>query len=190
MMILHLISLFVINFPAVLAASPPITIYAWPLSAPSPKPFAEIVLPSATDGTAEVRTKNIPNVSDGEIVRLGILDDKKAWSGIATSADSFRPGIAQRLSLHTNTEGQVVHIGFSSFKAVPQNKGIQGDDIFVEIVPIQMGVQPVLNKPVILNAEGKVDKPGQEDNRTFLQKYWWAILLFLVLQLAAGGGKE
>ena len=54
----------------------------------------------------------------------------------------------------------------------------------IEIVKVQEGKRPVLNKPVVLNEQGKVEGPPE---KTFLQKYWWAIAIFLVLQLVAGG---
>lgn len=58
----------------------------------------------------------------------------------------------------------------------------------VEVTKQREGPLPVLNKPVQLNSEGRVE---QKDEKTFLQKYWWAIAIFLVLQLlTAGGGGE
>jgi hypothetical protein len=75
----------------------------------------------------------------------------------------------------------------------------------VEVVPMKAGSTVHLNKPVLLNAEGKLD--GAPEEKTFLQKYvkrrsllvihdiadyigryWWAIGLFLVFQVAMGGG--
>jgi hypothetical protein len=171
-MILRLLSLLSLLVIAVSAASQSaITVYAWPLSASSPKPFAEIVLPSIAGGAAEVRSKTTPTTRDGELVRIGLLDSSKAWSGVATSADSFKTGITQKISLHTDGEGQVKHVGFSSFEAAPVRKGAKSEEVIVEVVPIQTGPQPVLNKPVVLNAEGKVDKPGEKDERSFIQKY-------------------
>lgn len=59
----------------------------------------------------------------------------------------------------------------------------------VEIVPMREGPLPVLNRNVVVGSDGKVE--GGEQEKTFLQKYWWAIAIFLVLQLvAAGGGGE
>lgn len=75
----------------------------------------------------------------------------------------------------------------------------------VEVVPMKAGATVHLNKPILLTAEGKVE--GQPEEKTFLQKYvqirslvaihddadsinryWWAIGLFLVFQVAMGGG--
>ena len=60
----------------------------------------------------------------------------------------------------------MTHLSFSSFKKA----GSKAEDVIVEVVPMVPGPRPVLNKPVVLNAEGKVDTQGQEDNRSFLQK--------------------
>ena len=172
-MILRLLSLALALLIATASAASPasITVYAWPLSASSPKPFAEISLPSTPDtGIVQVRSKKAVSATDGEIVRIGLLDANKAWSGVATSADSFKPGVTQKISLHTDGEGKVSHVSFSSFNRAPAQKGAVAEDLLVEVVPVQAGPVPVLNKPVVLNAEGKLDKP-EEDNRSFMQKY-------------------
>lgn len=172
-MILRLLSLLALLAISVAAAASPssITVYAWPLSASSPKPFAEISLPSTPNNAPTLKSKKPVSVKDGELVRIGLLDSNKAWSGVATSAESFKAGIVQKISLHTDSEGAVAHVSFSSFKRAPGSATSGKDkDLLVEIVPVQDGSEPVLNKPVVLNAEGKLDKPD-EDNRTFLQKY-------------------
>jgi hypothetical protein len=166
--LLSLLTLFVIAASA--ASSSVVTVYAWPLSAASPKPYAEIALPSTSDSSATIRSKRAVSATDGEIVRIGLLDGNKAWRGVATSADSFKDGITQKITLHTDNDGQVTHVSFSSFKAAQVANGAKSEQLLVDIVPIQAGPEPVLNKPVVLNAEGKLDKPV-EDNRSFLQKY-------------------
>ncbi len=40
--------------------------------------------------------------------------------------------------------------------------------VVVELVPRERGPAPVLNKPVVLNADGKLD--GKEPEKSFLQK--------------------
>lgn len=163
-MILRLLSLLAFLLISVSAAvSSSITVYAWPLSASSPKPFAEITIPSTADGVATVKSKKTVSAEDGELVRVGLLDSSKAWSGVATSSESFKQGITQKISLHTDGHGQVTHLSFSSFKSV------KDDELLVSLLPIQAGPEPILNKPVVLNAEGKLDKPDV-DERSFIQK--------------------
>jgi hypothetical protein len=170
-MILRLLSLLALLVISVSAASPSVvTVYAWPLSASVPKPYAEIALPSSADSVATVRSKKSVSATDGEIVRIGLLDSNKAWSGVATSADSFKAGITQKITLHTDSDGKVARVSFGSFTAPPVAKGTKSEELMVEVAPIHAGPEPVLNKPVVLNADGKLDKP-EEDNRSFLQKY-------------------
>ena len=169
-MILRFLALLALVVISVSAVASSVTVYAWPLSASSPKPFAEITLPSTPNDPPTVKSKKAVTTQDGELVRIGLLDSSKAWTGVATSAESFKAGITQKISLHTDSDGSVTHVSFTSFKSAPVAKGAKIEDLLVEIVPIQAGPDPVLNKPVVLNAEGKLDKP-QEDNRTFLQKY-------------------
>jgi hypothetical protein len=160
--LLSLLAIFVVSISA--AASLSITVYAWPLSASSPKPFAEITIPWTTDGIATVKSKKTVSAKDGELVRVGLLDSSKAWSGVATSSESFKQGITQKISLHTDGQGQVTHLSFNSFKSA------KDDELLVDLLPIQAGPEPILNKPVVLNAEGKLDKPDV-DERSFIQKY-------------------
>jgi len=70
---------------------------------------------------------------------------------------------------------------------VDEEKGVAAE-LEVEVVKMVVGPSPVLNRPVVLNAEGKVDTGTPEDQRSFLQKYWWAIAIFLLVQLVIGGG--
>lgn len=167
-MILRLVASLLVLIAAVSAASSTVTVYAWPLSATSPKPYAEVYLPSSSNELPTVRSRTNPQVTDGELVRIGLLDDSKSWSGVATSADSFKTGINQKLILHTDGKGQVTHVGFTSFKS---EKGRKEGVLELEVESVQDGPLPSLNKPVVLNAEGKLEKPGEKDERSFLQKY-------------------
>ncbi|KAL9083660.1 MAG: hypothetical protein Q9159_005669 [Coniocarpon cinnabarinum] len=66
---------------------------------------------------------------------------------------------------------------------------VKREQPMVEVTRMKEGKRPTLNKPVVVNEAGQVEGQGQE--KTFLQKYWWAIAIFLVVQLLAGGaGKE
>jgi len=50
------------------------------------------------------------------------------------------------------------------------------------------GKKPELNRPVVLNTEGKVEV--EEKEKTLLQRYWWVGLAVLMLLVSAGGGGE
>jgi hypothetical protein len=163
--------LFLLFATLVAAASPStVTVYAWPLDAASPSPLASILLSpsqSTTELSATVKSFTPPSQSNDALVRIGLFDPStKAWSGVATSAKSLAADVKKKISLHTDTQGNVYHISFTaSPKAAGEKQGV-----VVEIVPMTAGPEPLLNKPVVLNAEGKVDAPNPEDNRSFLQK--------------------
>ncbi|CAK7209282.1 hypothetical protein SCUCBS95973_000386 [Sporothrix curviconia] len=56
------------------------------------------------------------------------------------------------------------------------------------VVVAAKGATPVLNRPVVLNPEGKKAVP--EEEKSFLQKYWWLLGTIAVLVLTSGGGSE
>ena len=131
----------------------------------------------------------------------------KAVNGDAEKKDDTKAdGKDKKLQLLLNEQGDVYHIGFKSSDLPSSSKGgSKKDDMSVEVVPMKAGATVHLNKPILLTAEGKVE--GQPEEKTFLQKYvqirslvaihddadsinryWWAIGLFLVFQVAMGGG--
>jgi hypothetical protein len=163
--------LFLLFATLVAAASPStVTVYAWPLDAASPSPLASILISqsqSPTDLSASVKSFTPPSEAKDGLVRIGLLDPStKAWSGVATSSKSLAADVKKKISLHTDRNGNVYHIGFS---ASPKEDG-EKEAVVVEVIPMSAGPEPLLNKPVVLNAEGKVDTPNPEDNKSFLQK--------------------
>ncbi|CAK7202921.1 hypothetical protein SEUCBS139899_005648 [Sporothrix eucalyptigena] len=56
------------------------------------------------------------------------------------------------------------------------------------VVVAAKGATPVLNRPVVLSPEGKKAVP--EEEKTFLQKYWWLLGTIAVLVLTSGGGGD
>ncbi|KAM0720568.1 hypothetical protein Q7P37_004704 [Cladosporium fusiforme] len=165
-----------------------IDIFAWPLSAPKSQTLAKL---SYNPEQATVLSYKAPALPSGEeIVRIGFNHPATGrWSAIATAASNFADGKDKKLQLLLNEQGEVYHIGFSTSEWPSSSKGgSKKDDMSVEVVPMQTGSTIHLNKPIVLNAEGKLD--NKEEEKTFLQKYWWAIGLFLVFQLVMGGSKE
>lgn len=169
---MKIVSSIVLLFAAVATAATPqavstITVHAWPLSAASPTPFATIAIsPSQKAIQAKVQSIKQPTISADELVRVGILDDSNIWNGVATSAKSFGPDISKKIVLHTDNEGRVAHISFNAFETA---KG-EEEGVFVEVMPIQAGPKPTLNKPVVLNEEGRIATPEAADTKSFLQK--------------------
>jgi len=163
------------SVPVVVAAetvASTVTVYAWPLSATSPTSFATIALStSQTKTKAEVNSLQLPSIppSTDEIVRIGLYDPStKQWSGTATAASSFAPGLARKLTLHVDEDGNAYHAMLSAFELPGKSK--KKDELQVEVIASRPGPQPLLNKPVVLNADGKVPQAEEKDQKTFLQK--------------------
>jgi hypothetical protein len=171
-----------------------LTVYAWPVSAQSPEPLAQIQLSTSTPSTPSLEPVSatllsynalFTALSKSELVRIGLYNPStKAWAGSGTSALSFAPGYDRKILLHTDESGRVFHVGFSATAVqgvdAPAEKGTKGKkksqslkevegQTTVEIVMSSPAPQPALNKPVVLSPDGKADDPN-EDNRTFLQK--------------------
>ena len=142
-------------------------LFAWPLSASKAQLLAKITY---TATNASIKSLSPPKIPAGEeIVRVGFYRPSGSWSGIATAASNFLPGTAKRLQLHVKEDGELYHVGFKIAEAVSQGKGAEMKDGFsVKVIQIQPGPLPHLNKPVVLNAEGKLDE--KEPEKSFIQK--------------------
>ncbi|EME41408.1 hypothetical protein DOTSEDRAFT_55235 [Dothistroma septosporum NZE10] len=164
-----------------------IDIFAWPLSASKPQTLAKVSF-NSTD--ASIKSHTAPTIpTDEKIVRLGFYHSSGQWSGIATSASNFAPERSQKLELLVRPDGALYHIGFKASDGNPAepSKDKKDGGVSVEVVKIRPGPTPQLNKPIVVSADGTVG--GKEPEKTFLQKYWWAIGLFLLFQVVLSGGK-
>ncbi|KAF1837322.1 hypothetical protein BDW02DRAFT_491672 [Decorospora gaudefroyi] len=151
---------------------------------PSPIPLAQIEYDADQSvGTLASYTPPTGSYSSDHLLRIGLTDSQSgAWRGIVTSAASFSDQYHKKFVIHVDDKGEPFHVGFGT-----SVKGT-GDEVEVEIMKKNVAPKPVMNKPIVLNAEGKLE--GKEPEKSFLQKYWWALALFLVVQLVAGGGGE
>ncbi|KAI5249179.1 hypothetical protein E4T42_05344 [Aureobasidium subglaciale] len=154
-------------------------VFAWPLTAPAPLPFAKVSY-SWPSLNATVDSYTAPAVRSDETVRVGVhrADD---WVGIATSGANFGATKNPALRLFVDSEGNVWHVGFST-AAVKASEG----SLAVEIVPLHQGPQVAFDKPIVVNQQGEPE--AKEPEKSFLQKYWWAIGLFILVQVVMGGG--
>ncbi|KAK8169680.1 hypothetical protein IWX90DRAFT_187319 [Phyllosticta citrichinensis] len=165
-----------------------LTVFAWPLGEgkAQPQPLAKISYDAANASAALLSWSPPTSPSDlSTLVRIGLSSDSSS-SSILTSAAALTPYYKKTLVLHAAPNGDdVFTVGLG---AVPRTNEAD-EEVDVRVDHVKKGPAPVLNKPVVLDESGKV--AGQEvPEKTFLQKYWWAIALFLVLQVVAGGGKE
>lgn len=144
-----------------------VDIFAWPLSAPKSQTLARI---SYNSTIATVKSYTAPKISSSDdIVRVGFYHDSGSWSGIATAASNLAAEKDKKLQLLLNTNGDLYHVGFKASDLGSHSRSGKGTtELGVEVVKMQKGPTPHLNKPVVLNAEGKVDE--KEPEKSFFQK--------------------
>lgn len=171
-------------------------VFAWPLSAAKSQPFAKVSYsyPSLNATVKSYSPLSLPDYHD--LVRIGFYHSGDTWSGISTSSQSFGPGREKTLRLLVDSKGDVYHIGLTSLpdstlgsqktRKAPRTE--EEDQLLVEVVRQTPGPTPHLNKPVVVNPDGKVDE--QEPEKSFFQKYWMFIAGFIVLQLVMAGGGD
>ncbi|KAF2473263.1 uncharacterized protein BDR25DRAFT_332886 [Lindgomyces ingoldianus] len=177
--------------PVAVASSVTVYVHSLPSSdhyasapLPTPIPVAQIDYDASTStGTLSSYTPPTGSYSPEHLLRIGLSDSKSGhWRGVVTSAASFGDEYKKKFTIHIDEKGEVYHVGFGT------SARAKGEEVEVEVVKRASGPKPILNKPVVLNAEGKLEE--KEPEKSFLQKYWWAIALFLAVQFLAGGGKE
>ncbi len=157
----------VVTFLTTFASASTVDVYAWPLSAHKPQSLAKLSYNSTHATVSNYSPLTIP-VGD-EIVRVGFYHGGNTWAGVATAASNFGAGKERKVLLHVDARGEVYHIGFKAVDVIGSGKGVKGGEgLGVEVVQMQTGPTPHLNKPVVLTADGKVDEKVEE--KTFFQK--------------------
>lgn len=152
------------------------TIYAWPLSAQSPTPLAQVSITSPIEANLDSYTQ--PEINTDDIIRIGLYDpSSKQWSGVATSASTLDTSLTKKLILHLDEQGKVWNVGISASKSAQQpakskknEAKQQGEQVIIDLRPMKAGPAPILNKPVVLNPDGKVPQGPEKDERSFFQK--------------------
>ena len=158
-----------------LAAASPLTIelrhgHPGSGSALSATPLAHIEF-NASTGTASLDSYLPPAGLDAaqDVVRVGFTDaNSDSWHCVATSATSFARHLRKQFTLHLDESGNVYHVGFKTRVAKPADGQRPEAEAQVDVEVRTRGPQPTLNKPVVLNADGKLD--AKEPEKTFLQK--------------------
>lgn len=131
---------------------------------PSPIPLAQIDYDADQSvGTLLSYTPPTGSYSPDHLLRIGITQPGSgAWRGIVTSAASFSDQYHKKFIVHVDERGEPFHVGFGT------SSRSGGEEVAVEIVKRIAGPKPVLNKPIVLNAEGKLE--SKEPEKSFLQK--------------------
>ena len=156
--------------PFVSSASKPekaVNVLLWPSLGHSPQSFATVSYTS-TNATIKQQSKfKIPSGSN--VVNLGFKNPSGEPSMIATAASNLDPETPKTLLIHLNSENEVFHIGLKTANLPTNGKSAKVQDLLkAEVVRMQRGQGPQLNKPVVLDPEGKL--PDKEPEKSFLQK--------------------
>ena len=144
-----------------------VDVFAWPLSQAKSQALAQITY---TSSNATVKSHKAPKIpTEDDVVRIGFYHKSGEWSGVATAASNFAPGKDKKVLLHLNTAGELYHVGFKASDVASSSRTGKGQDgLGVEVVKMQPGPMPHLNKPVVVNADGQEE--GKVVEKTFLQK--------------------
>jgi hypothetical protein len=140
---------------------------------PSPIPLAQIEYDvDQSVGTLSSYTPPTGSYASDHLLRVGLPDPKTGlWRGIVTSAASFADEYHKKFVIHVDETGEPYHVGFGT-SAKRTGDQVEAE---VEIVKRTPGPKPVLNKPIVLNAEGKID--SKEPEKGFLQKCVAVVML-------------
>ncbi|KKA27215.1 hypothetical protein TD95_003330 [Thielaviopsis punctulata] len=121
---------------------------------------------------------------DAELVRIGVWDAAAAqWQSSTTVAgvENFDKGFSPSVLLSVDQRGNILG---ATVKGVRVDAGQTRDSAPRAVVLVShTGKQPELNKPVVLSPTGRKQ---QEEEKTFLQKYWMFILAGVVLLMSGG----
>ena len=151
------------------SAESTLTLSAWPLAASAtPTPFLSLTY-NASTLTSTVKSYTPPQLPDNQHVRIGFPrgSSDSQWSSVLASSSSFSPDTKKLLRVHVDGSGDVVNVGWHAHGTAKADAAPEGN-VRVEILPVPHGSRPVLNKPVVLRPDGKVE--GKEEEKTFLQK--------------------
>ncbi|MCJ1448811.1 MAG: hypothetical protein MMC23_009330 [Stictis urceolatum] len=131
------------------------------------------------------------------LLRIGLLSNKRlVGSTTLTSLEALSAPDAHLLKILLDNGGDIFGVSWhlhplSEAGEVEEGKSRSNekekDKPSLLVVGPAREPRPVLNKPVVLNEQGKIEEPEQP--KTLLQKYWWVGVALLLMTLAGGGGE-
>ncbi|KAI1435635.1 hypothetical protein GGR50DRAFT_655999 [Xylaria sp. CBS 124048] len=161
--------------------------------APSPEPpvlLAELQYDALAPAEAQVLTYEAPELSDDvetKLLRVGVYDpEAKSWTSSTSvaSTENFDKGYSPALMLSVDRTGVPISAAVRGVRIDAGKTRDFGPQAVVLVT--EAGVQPELNKPVVLSPEGKQVVP---EEKSMFQKYWWVIAI-VALMTVLGGSDE
>ncbi|KAL1836948.1 hypothetical protein VTJ49DRAFT_4443 [Mycothermus thermophilus] len=156
---------------------------------------------------------DLPEDGDDKLVRIGVYDTARArWvsSTSVAAVGNFAKGFAPHFVITLDEEEETLSMADRGSEKGKKSKGkaaegrrspnvlgvtVRGVAIDAgvtrdfgpqaAVVRTRPGVQPTPGRPVVLSPEGK--KVEEEGEKSFIQKYWWAIAIAAFLVLGGGG---
>jgi len=92
----------------------------------------------------------------------------------------LKDNLPTTVTLHIDKDGEIFHIAYDT--VAKRSDVLENTEPEVLVVKPWPGATPILNKPVVLMPDGRA--PQVEEEKTFLQKYWWVLLAGVVLLFA------
>ncbi|KAJ5295164.1 hypothetical protein PENANT_c035G04440 [Penicillium antarcticum] len=179
-MILSALSLLV----SVNASSPVTDILYWPVGSAQPSILARVTYDSASM-KSDVLSYTPPKNQDDGLVRVGLYTsaptNNKQWVGSLVSASSLTGNGQPTIRLHLGPANEVYHVSLGAPSAIQGSS----NSAQVDLVANELGAQPHLNRPVVVNPDG--GNAEEPEEKSLLQRYWWLLPILFFLTMSGGG---
>ncbi|KAJ5990903.1 hypothetical protein N7499_011451 [Penicillium canescens] len=164
------------------ASSPATDILYWPVGSTQPSVLARVTYDPASM-KSDVLSYTPPKNQDDGLVRVGLYTatatSNKQWVGSLVSLSSLTGNEQPTFRLHLGPADEVYHVSLAASSAV------QGSGAQVDLVSNELGVQPHLNRPVVVNPDGgNAEEPVE---KSLLQRYWWILPIVFFITMSGGG---
>lgn len=182
----------------VAASSAATDILYWPVASPQPSTLARVSYdPSSLQSdvlsysppSSAIRENSGAQDHLDDLVRVGLYTstptNSKQWVGTLTSLSSLT-GVGNykpTIQLHLGPSNEVYRVSLRLSSSSRDATGETKPD--VELVRIEAGPRPHLNRPIVVSPDGQSRQEVVE--KTFFQKYWWVFLIVTFLAMSGGG---
>lgn len=162
-MVLSALSLLV----SVNASSPATDILYWPVGSAQPSVLARVSY-DPTSMKSDVLSYTPPKNQDGGLVRIGLYTttptNTKQWVGSLVSLSALTGNEQPTIRLHLGPANEVYHVSLAASSAAQSSAtGLQ-----VDLAANEVGVQPHLNRPVVVNPDG--GNAEEPEEKSLLQR--------------------